>query len=1672
MTDQRDNDCICLKYKCHKSSSIGLTTDYIHIKCIYLLVILCIHITITSGVSRPTYLLFANRKDIRLLNSDNQRPNASVIMNHLEEAAALDYYFKDSIIFWADIGLEMIKGIKINGSLSQDKAFTIIQSGIVSPDGLACDWLTKKLYWTDSETNRIEVSDFDGVNRKVLFWKDLDQPRAIALSPKDGLMFWTDWGEMPKIERSSMDGESITRTVLVKDNILWPNGLTIDYEAKRVYWAEAKFNFISSMDFSGSNQKVVVSDNMPHPFAITMIHDIIYWTDWTTKAIHSFNKNTRQRRRIISGQLSPMGIHVYSSQRQLPSETPCDQENGGCSHLCLLSSISPFYSCGCPTGVQLLSDLKTCATGPQEILFLARRVDIRRISLDTPDFTDVILPLRHIKHAIAVDFDPVDKMIYWTDDEVHVIRRAYLNGSHQEDIVATEVHHPDGIAIDWIAHNIYWTDTGTDRIEVARLNGTFRKILLTEGLEEPRAIVVHPIEGFIFWSDWGTKPKIERAALDGTQRSVIINRDLVWPNGLAIDYDLSKIYWSDAKTDKIEKSNFDGSERKIIVSDQIPHVFGFTLLNDYVYWSDWQKRSIERVHKITGQQREIIVDQLPDLMGLKAVAVNRIIGTNPCAVNNGNCSHLCLYRPKQNYVCACPMGYELSTDMQTCIVPEAFLLFSRKTDIHRISLASHHLDIIPIAGVQETTSFDYHLNDNRIYWTDVKLKTINRSFMNGSNIEHIIEYGLEYPQSLAVDWVANNVYWTDTEFNRIEVSRLDGHYRKILIWKDLENPRSIALSPGEGLMFWSDWSPIARIERSALDGTQRHVIANNIGKANSLTIDYSEHRLYWIDIESHKIMSSSLDGNNRNVILKESLRQPYTLTVYQNYVYWADWETNTIEKAIKSNGLNRTQIQTQLDYVIDLMVYHNSRQSGWNPCAVNNGGCDHLCLALPGNNQRANTHRCLCSSHYILNDDNKTCSAPQSFLLYSQRNAITRLVMDTIIDAPDITLPIHNLKNIKAITYDSYENVVIWIDSRTSAIKRANINGTGMGVILPASQDTNQPFDIEVDPYSRVIYWSCSHSNSINATRLDGTNIGAIVSDQLNRPRTLSLHYKKRFLFWVNDISPPKIERLSILGLIGTTIAESKLDEVSALTVDVDLDLIYWAESSRQIIECSTLDGDNRHTISQSSIMHPISMVVFDNYLYLIEREQKVIERIHKLAESGKETVYSRIPNLTDIISVTKINTNVVSCLTDNGGCSHLCIILHTDGTHKCSCPNGMILSNDEHTCITPPHCSSDQFACLTGNVHCIPINWRCDGNPECQDKSDELNCPKCLENQFTCVTKSGDKYKTQCMDNTLLCDSVADCMDGFDEQCCGWDHFKCKSGRNCVNIYQVCDQKNDCSDGSDESQLSCRHKMDRMPLEMNTSHNHQKPMYILVVLISLFVFVVLFLLMCRCRKKNQTYDEKDYGANDMLMSPQRPLTSQSNDIRTNTLLSGSENTLGKRMTINGNFGICPTLQQCGDTLYERNITGASSTSSSIQNYPKETLNPPPSPVTDQSQCNFDGSSSSSIAHSRSSKYAILQHRSKKNRWINRSRGPPPTPCSTDVYEDSDTAIKYTAYYDNTQAELGYDSDPYPPPPTPRSHYLSDLSGPPSPVTERSYSNNPYPPPPSPVPELDTSEIT
>lgn len=65
--------------------------------------------------------------------------------------------------------------------------------GLGSPEGVAVDWISKNLYWTDSGTDRIDVSRLDGTHHKILFSDDLVNPRAIVVDPVRGSVFPLHW---------------------------------------------------------------------------------------------------------------------------------------------------------------------------------------------------------------------------------------------------------------------------------------------------------------------------------------------------------------------------------------------------------------------------------------------------------------------------------------------------------------------------------------------------------------------------------------------------------------------------------------------------------------------------------------------------------------------------------------------------------------------------------------------------------------------------------------------------------------------------------------------------------------------------------------------------------------------------------------------------------------------------------------------------------------------------------------------------------------------------------------------------------------------------------------------------------------------------------------------------------------------------------------------------------------------------------------------------------------------------------------------------------------------------------------------------------------------------------------------------------------------------------------
>uniref|UniRef100_A0A8C1U7X5 Very low-density lipoprotein receptor n=1 Tax=Cyprinus carpio TaxID=7962 RepID=A0A8C1U7X5_CYPCA len=317
---------------------------------------------VCKAVGKEPCLIFTNRRDIRKLGLE--RREYTQIVEQLRNTVAVDADFTQQTIFWADLGQKAIFSTELD---KQEASHTKVIDNVQMPVGIAVDWIYKNIYWSDLSSKSIAVANFNGTKRKVLFNSGLKEPASIAVDPLSGFLYWSDWGEPAKIEKSGMNG--IDRQVLVETDIQWPNGITLDLIKGRLYWVDSKLHMLCSVDLNGDNRRKVLQspDYLAHPFALTVFEDRVFWTDGENEAIYGANKFTGSNVTLLASNLNePQDIIVYHELIQLSGTNWCNEktENGGCSFMCLpapqVNKHSPKFTCVCPQGQTLTSDGLRC----------------------------------------------------------------------------------------------------------------------------------------------------------------------------------------------------------------------------------------------------------------------------------------------------------------------------------------------------------------------------------------------------------------------------------------------------------------------------------------------------------------------------------------------------------------------------------------------------------------------------------------------------------------------------------------------------------------------------------------------------------------------------------------------------------------------------------------------------------------------------------------------------------------------------------------------------------------------------------------------------------------------------------------------------------------------------------------------------------------------------------------------------------------------------------------------------------------------------------------------------------------------------------------------------------------------------------------------------------------
>ncbi|KII66197.1 Low-density lipoprotein receptor-related protein 2 [Thelohanellus kitauei] len=194
--------------------------------------------------------------------------------------------------------------------------------------------------------------------------------------------------------------------------------------------------------------------------------------------------------------------------------------------------------------------------------------------------------------------------------------------------------------------------------------------------------------------------------------------------------------------------------------------------------------------------------------------------------------------------------------------------------------------------------------------------------------------------------------------------------------------------------------------------------------------------------------------------------------------------------------------------------------------------------------------------------------------------------------------------------------------------------------------------------------------------------------------------------------------------------------------IDLKNSKAYFLTKKRVLIVKSFVkDLTNMQTLTE---IHLVSnFAVFDNHLYFLAEGRLMYRNLDKINENVK---------LSETYHFNRMQIHRVALQSYQHACDHLnCQFMYqptSDTEVICGCPS--FTTKVDNRCECPvdrpdclvPHCAG--FQCK--NAKCLLNNVLCNGVNDCNDGSDEVNCPK------TCSAKS-HLCKGECISNDTVCD-------------------------------------------------------------------------------------------------------------------------------------------------------------------------------------------------------------------------------------------------------------------------------------------------------------------------------
>ena len=113
------------------------------------------------------------------------RNTSRITQLQVKNVMSLDFSSDKNLVYWSN--KKEIKQLSLQTGISEVIPFHHNDySSVPFPEGLAVDWISGKLFWTDAKRDAIYVGDLRNARKMTIIEGKIDSPKAIVVSPSNG----------------------------------------------------------------------------------------------------------------------------------------------------------------------------------------------------------------------------------------------------------------------------------------------------------------------------------------------------------------------------------------------------------------------------------------------------------------------------------------------------------------------------------------------------------------------------------------------------------------------------------------------------------------------------------------------------------------------------------------------------------------------------------------------------------------------------------------------------------------------------------------------------------------------------------------------------------------------------------------------------------------------------------------------------------------------------------------------------------------------------------------------------------------------------------------------------------------------------------------------------------------------------------------------------------------------------------------------------------------------------------------------------------------------------------------------------------------------------------------------------------------------------------------------